>query len=182
MQSALINRDSTLSDPARFAQAIRDLAYDAHRTLKHSPSPAALRGLARRIEAASTSHPRGSPREPGRDLAVQPRARGAVGRRSPSQGHTVPCAFAGSQATRGGPLTCFPPDVGNGRAGRRSHPLVRSSPDRCGTVVRGDSRSLHADLAVGVPPQTAAWIPTCRTDRESRLQDRALFGQLTRRG
>ena len=40
----------TLSDPARFAQAIRDLAGDAHRTLAHAPSAAALRGLSRRIE------------------------------------------------------------------------------------------------------------------------------------
>jgi hypothetical protein len=44
----------TLSDPARFARAIRGLAYDAHRTLKHSPSPAALRKLTRRIEALAS--------------------------------------------------------------------------------------------------------------------------------
>jgi hypothetical protein len=44
----------TLSDPARFAQAIRGLAYDAHRTLKHSPSPAALRKLGRRVEVLSS--------------------------------------------------------------------------------------------------------------------------------
>ena len=44
----------TLSDPARFAQAIRGLAHDAHRTLKHSPSPAALRKLTRRIEALAS--------------------------------------------------------------------------------------------------------------------------------
>jgi len=41
---------STLSDPAQFAQAIRGIARDAHRTLTHSPSAAALRGLSRRIE------------------------------------------------------------------------------------------------------------------------------------
>jgi hypothetical protein len=46
---------NTLSDPARFAQAIRDLAQDAHRTLKHSPSPAALRKLSRRIEFLSSA-------------------------------------------------------------------------------------------------------------------------------
>jgi hypothetical protein len=40
----------TLSDPAPFAQAVRGLARDAHRTLKHSPSPAALKRLSRRIE------------------------------------------------------------------------------------------------------------------------------------
>jgi hypothetical protein len=45
----------TLSDPARFAQAIRDLARDSHRTLTHSPSPAALRGLYRRIELVSSA-------------------------------------------------------------------------------------------------------------------------------
>jgi hypothetical protein len=41
---------NTLSDPTRFAQAIRGLARDAHRTLFHSPSPAALRELSRRID------------------------------------------------------------------------------------------------------------------------------------
>jgi hypothetical protein len=41
---------STLSDPARLATAIRGLAYDAHRTLSHTPSPADLRRLTRRIE------------------------------------------------------------------------------------------------------------------------------------
>jgi hypothetical protein len=41
---------NTLSDPARFAQAIRGLARDAHQTLRHSPSAAALRRLSRRIE------------------------------------------------------------------------------------------------------------------------------------
>jgi hypothetical protein len=54
---------NTLSDPARFAQAIRGLAYDAHRTLKHSPSPAVLRRLTRRIEvlAAVLGDRRGDP-------------------------------------------------------------------------------------------------------------------------
>ena len=46
---------NTLSDPARFAQAIRGLARDAHRTLRHEPSPAALRGLSRRIERLSSA-------------------------------------------------------------------------------------------------------------------------------
>jgi hypothetical protein len=45
----------TLSDPPRFAQAIRELARDAHRSLAHSPSPAALRGLSRRIELLSSA-------------------------------------------------------------------------------------------------------------------------------
>jgi hypothetical protein len=53
----------TLSDPARFAQAIRDLAQDAHRTLTHSPSPVALRRLSRRIALLASAHGdrRGSP-------------------------------------------------------------------------------------------------------------------------
>jgi hypothetical protein len=46
---------NTLSDPARFAQAIRDLALDAHRTLTHSPSSTALRRLSRRIELVSSA-------------------------------------------------------------------------------------------------------------------------------
>jgi hypothetical protein len=46
---------NTLSDPARFAHAIRGLARDAHRTLTHTPSPAALRGLSRRIERLSSA-------------------------------------------------------------------------------------------------------------------------------
>jgi hypothetical protein len=54
MRLALENRNDSLSDPARFAQAIRDLAYDVHRTLKHSPSPVALRKLARRVEVLSS--------------------------------------------------------------------------------------------------------------------------------
>ena len=41
---------NTLSDPARFAQAIRGLARDAHHMLTHSPSAADLRRLSRRIE------------------------------------------------------------------------------------------------------------------------------------
>ena len=51
---------NTLSDPARFARAIRGLAHDAHRTLTHSPSPAALRKLSRRIEVLVV-RPRGPP-------------------------------------------------------------------------------------------------------------------------
>jgi hypothetical protein len=46
---------NTLSDPARFAQAIRDLARAAHRTFTHSPSPVALRRLSRRIERLSST-------------------------------------------------------------------------------------------------------------------------------
>ena len=53
MRLTLEKKVASLSDPARFAQAIRSLAYDAHRTLNHSPSPAALRKLARRIEQLS---------------------------------------------------------------------------------------------------------------------------------
>ena len=55
MRLALENREPSLSDPARFAQAIRGLAHDAHRTLRHSPSPAALRGLSRRIDALAAA-------------------------------------------------------------------------------------------------------------------------------
>ncbi len=47
---------NTLSDPAQFAQAIRELAGDAHRTLAHSPTPAAVRRLSRRIECLSSAH------------------------------------------------------------------------------------------------------------------------------
>ena len=54
MRLTLEKKVASLSDPARFAQAVRDLAYDAHRTLNHSPSPAALRKLARRIEVLSS--------------------------------------------------------------------------------------------------------------------------------
>jgi hypothetical protein len=53
MRLAIENKEAPLSDPARFAQAIRGVAYDAHRTLKHSPSPAALGKLARRVEQLS---------------------------------------------------------------------------------------------------------------------------------
>jgi hypothetical protein len=54
-------KSNTLSDPSRFAQAIRDIAYDAHRTLAHTPSPRALRGLSRRIDllASALDHRRG---------------------------------------------------------------------------------------------------------------------------
>jgi hypothetical protein len=54
MGLVLEKKNASLSDPGRFAQAIRDLAYDARRTLKHSPSPAALRELSRRIELLSS--------------------------------------------------------------------------------------------------------------------------------
>lgn len=46
---------NTLADPAQFAQAVRSLAYDARRTLAHSPSPTALRRLTRRIEGLSSA-------------------------------------------------------------------------------------------------------------------------------
>jgi hypothetical protein len=46
---------NTLSDPAQFAQAIRGLARDAYQALTHSPSPAALRKLSRRIELLSSA-------------------------------------------------------------------------------------------------------------------------------
>jgi hypothetical protein len=55
MRLALETKEGSLSDPARFAQAIRALASDAHRTLKHSPSPAALRRLTRRIKVLSSA-------------------------------------------------------------------------------------------------------------------------------
>jgi hypothetical protein len=48
-------KNHALSDPARFAEAIRGVAYEAHRTLKHSPSPAAVRRLTRRIELLSST-------------------------------------------------------------------------------------------------------------------------------
>src|SRR4051812_26916564 len=44
-----------LSDPARFAGAIRALARDAHRTLAHSPSAGSLRRLSRRIELLASA-------------------------------------------------------------------------------------------------------------------------------
>lgn len=55
MQSELTYYENTLSDPARFAQAIRALARDAHRTLNHAPSRAALWQLNRRIEILSSA-------------------------------------------------------------------------------------------------------------------------------
>jgi hypothetical protein len=51
-----------LSDPARFAQAIRELAREAHRTLEHSPTRAAVRRLSRRIECLSSVLADGSER------------------------------------------------------------------------------------------------------------------------
>jgi hypothetical protein len=45
---------NTLSDPTCFAQAIRDLARNAHQALTHSASPLALRELSRRIELLSS--------------------------------------------------------------------------------------------------------------------------------
>ena len=53
MRLALESREDTLSDPERFAEAIRALARDAHR-LRHSPSAAALWGLSRRIEVLAS--------------------------------------------------------------------------------------------------------------------------------
>ena len=46
---------NTLSEPTKLAQAIRDLARDAHQTLTCSPSAAALRRLSRRIELVSSA-------------------------------------------------------------------------------------------------------------------------------
>lgn len=46
---------NTLPDPARLAQAIRGLARVAHETLTHSPSPAGLRRLSRRINTLTES-------------------------------------------------------------------------------------------------------------------------------
>ena len=53
---------STLSDPARFAQAIRAIARDAYQ-LRHSSSEAALWGLSRRIDvlASALGDRRGGP-------------------------------------------------------------------------------------------------------------------------
>lgn len=48
-------RDATPSDPARFARAIRGLAREAHRTLRRPPSPAALCGISRRIDALTSA-------------------------------------------------------------------------------------------------------------------------------
>jgi hypothetical protein len=50
MRLALETKEASLSDPARFARAVRDLARDAHLSLANSPSPEALRQLSRRIE------------------------------------------------------------------------------------------------------------------------------------
>ncbi len=84
---------NTLSDPARYAQAIRALAVDAHRTLTHSPSMAALRRLSRRIEALSSAlgDRRGSQLRTwldnlGRDV------RSAAGQRVGSSGPVCICA------------------------------------------------------------------------------------------
>jgi hypothetical protein len=62
MRLALANRPDTLSDPARFAEAIRALAQDAYQ-YRRSPSPVALRGLSRRIEilASALGDRRGGP-------------------------------------------------------------------------------------------------------------------------
>ena len=89
---------NTLSDPARYAQAIRDLARDAHRTL----TALAIRGGP--AEALPTH--RSSSRPPSvtavgarSDLAGQPRARGAVRRRPTGPDRPVPCAFVRTVAT-----------------------------------------------------------------------------------
>jgi hypothetical protein len=42
-----------LWDPERFADAIRSVALDAHRTLAETPSPATLHELSRRISRLS---------------------------------------------------------------------------------------------------------------------------------
>src|SRR5580704_15828278 len=46
---------TALSNPPLFARAIRGLARDAHRTLRRSPSAAALRELSRRIELLASA-------------------------------------------------------------------------------------------------------------------------------
>ncbi len=43
-------RTLSVSDPARFARAIREVARDAHETLTHPAPPRAFRELSRRIE------------------------------------------------------------------------------------------------------------------------------------
>ena len=99
MRLALENREAPLSDPARFAQAIRGLAYDAHRTLRHSPSPAALRKLSRRIDALV-----GGPRRPPRGARSGPgwtTSGERCGRRpSTGPGHLAPCASVPELAAR----------------------------------------------------------------------------------
>jgi hypothetical protein len=45
----------SLSDPARFARALRTLARDAHRALGQDPDPAALRALRRRADALASA-------------------------------------------------------------------------------------------------------------------------------
>jgi hypothetical protein len=45
----------TMTDPAQFADALRTLAYDAHRTLRQSPSPTALCGLHHRVAALQSA-------------------------------------------------------------------------------------------------------------------------------
>jgi hypothetical protein len=68
----------TLSDPTQFAQDIRRLARDAHRTLTHSPSAAALRRLSRRIEHLAST--------------LDDRREGPIGTWLDSLGREVRCA------------------------------------------------------------------------------------------
>jgi hypothetical protein len=92
----------TLSDPARFAQAIRDLARDAHQTLQHAPSQAALRGLSRRVErlASALGDRRGGPvaswlESLGREVRVAAALhRGGASRRSGVLARRAPCLMS----------------------------------------------------------------------------------------
>lgn len=45
----------TLSDPAHFARALRDVARETHEALKHEPTPARLGQLSRRLDALTTA-------------------------------------------------------------------------------------------------------------------------------
>jgi hypothetical protein len=47
--------ETMLSDPVAFAQAVRDLARDAHQTLTRSPSAAALWELSQRSELLAST-------------------------------------------------------------------------------------------------------------------------------
>jgi hypothetical protein len=87
-----------LSDPAQFAQAIRDLARDAHQ-LRHSPSAAALWGLSRRIEVlvSALGDRRGGPLGTWLDNLGREVRSAAVHRAASS----CPCVFVPSVA---GPL------------------------------------------------------------------------------
>jgi hypothetical protein len=82
---------TTMSDPARFAQAIRRLALETHHTLGHSPSATALRWLSRRIEALASE--------------LGDRREGPLGHWLDSLGHEV--RVAAVQRARASRLRCL---------------------------------------------------------------------------